>query len=216
MEQGQQMGPKHAPSQPSWRLACLCSQAAAGTWRRYCHALLRHPGALAGASFNVMCQLRPGCGHAKSPSWHASSAPAPHVPAALPLQAAVLRGAAARGVRCAPAPPQPARRGATCCSVGRAAPHPAAGAAGGRGGGGQPALVEARRCCHMGCTAVDGISDAELRTKLCTGCRVARLAGGAQAGLPHAGGAGGRGGGRAGTAAGGGSLNGSQILVRQN
>ena len=37
------------------------------------------------------------------------------------------------------------------------------------------ALAAARRCCHMGCTNLAGGSEAELPTKRCSGCRVARF-----------------------------------------
>lgn len=138
MERGQQMGPKHAPSQPSWRLACLCSQAAAGTWRRYCHALLRHPSAFGRLLRCVVLQ-------------HAESAVR-----LLPLKP---HGAEQHAVLWGELPPT----------------LPLAQQQGEEAAASLRALAEARRCCHMGCTALDGSSDAELRTKLCIGCRVARF-----------------------------------------
>ena len=36
-------------------------------------------------------------------------------------------------------------------------------------------LAVARRCCHMGCTNLAGSSEAELPTKQCSGCHVARF-----------------------------------------
>ncbi len=37
------------------------------------------------------------------------------------------------------------------------------------------ALAAARRCCHMGCTNLAGGSEAELPTKRCSGCSMARF-----------------------------------------
>lgn len=37
------------------------------------------------------------------------------------------------------------------------------------------ALAAARRCCHMGCTRLEGGTEATLPTKRCSGCNLARF-----------------------------------------